>query len=464
MPPALPVDAPRRDAGGGTPARVPAYHAPMPMPSRPWRRSLTHLALWLTACAALGLAIGAFWPVLAVALALALAWNALRLYHLLRQLTGRRRFLPPEGWGVYAEIDARLYQRQAEGRQRKRRLRALLRAFRQAAAALPDGVLVVSGSELDLEWFNPAATELLGLRYPHDIGTRLPHLLRSPRVADWLHAGPREPLFDLPSPRSEEVRLSLRLIDYTPRQKLLIVRDISTLMRLEQVRRDFVANVSHELRTPLTVIHGYLDLLEPEDFPHLAPQVDEMRRQSQRMTRLVEDLLTLSRLEARDRLPSEPIPMESLLASLRREADTLSQGQHRIHVVDETGLDLLGSDRDLHSAFSNLVANAVRYTPAGGEISIRFEREGSGARFSVIDSGPGIGAEHLPRLTERFYRVSTSRSRASGGTGLGLAIVKHVLLLHQARLDIRSEVGRGSCFSAVFDASRLVARGHDDGQ
>jgi two-component system, OmpR family, phosphate regulon sensor histidine kinase PhoR len=464
MQPALPLWERRRTAGGATPSHLPAYHAPMPMPSRPWRRSLTHLALWLAACTALGLLLGAFWPALALALAIALVWNALRLHRLLRQLTGRRRFLSPEGWGVYAEIDARLYQRQAEGRQRKRRLRALLRAFRQAAAALPDGVLVVSTSELDLEWFNPAAAELLGLRHPHDLGTRLPHLLRSPRVSDWLRAGAIEPLFDLPSPRSDDVRLSLRLIDYTPRQKLLIVRDISKLMRLEQVRRDFVANVSHELRTPLTVIHGYLDLLEPEDFPHLAPQVDEMRRQSQRMARLVEDLLTLSRLEARDRLPSEPIPMATLLASLGREAETLSQGQHRIHVEDTAGVDLLGSDRDLHSAFSNLVANAVRYTPAGGGIVIRFEREGAGARFSVIDSGPGIPAEHLPRLTERFYRVSTSRSRASGGTGLGLAIVKHVLLLHHAHLDIRSEVGQGSCFSAVFDATRVALRELADGQ
>jgi two-component system, OmpR family, phosphate regulon sensor histidine kinase PhoR len=456
MHPALPLRSRTGAARRTTAAPVTAYHAPMP--SRPWRRSLVHLALWLLACATLGLAVGAFWPTLALALAVALGWNALRLHRLLRQLTGRRRFLPPEGWGVYAEIDARLYQRQAEGRQRKRRLRALLRAFRQAAAALPDGVLVVRSGDLDLEWFNPAATDLLGLRYPHDVGTRLPHLLRSPRVADWLQAGAGEPLFDLPSPQNEDLRLSLRLIDYTPRQKLLIVRDISKLMRLEQVRRDFVANVSHELRTPLTVIHGYLDLLEPEDFPHLSQQVEEMRRQSQRMTRLVEDLLTLSRLEARDRLPSEPVAMAPLLASLRREAETLSQGQHDVRVEDDARLDLLGSDRDLHSAFSNLVANAVRYTPAGGAIVIRFAREGAGACFSVIDSGPGVPAEHLPRLTERFYRVSTSRSRASGGTGLGLAIVKHVLLLHQARLEISSEIGHGSCFSAVFDADRVTAR------
>jgi two-component system phosphate regulon sensor histidine kinase PhoR len=226
------------------------------------------------------------------------------------------------------------------------------------------------------------------------------------------------------------------------------------------MRRDFVANVSHELRTPLTVVHGYLEMLDPDEKPDWAPMLAEMQRQSQRMTQLVEDLLALSRLEARETLPEEHVAMAPMLATLRREAEALSQGKHRIDVADEAGVDLWGSNKELHSAFSNLVANAIRYTPAGGVITVRFMRDADrGATLSVRDSGYGIPAAHLPRITERFYRVSTSRSRESGGTGLGLAIVKHVLGLHGARLDISSEVGKGSEFACRFGPERVLARG-----
>jgi two-component system phosphate regulon sensor histidine kinase PhoR len=238
---------------------------------------------------------------------------------------------------------------------------------------------------------------------------------------------------------------------------------VSKLMRLEHMRRDFVANVSHELRTPLTVVHGYLDMMDPTDQPEWAPILHEMRRQSQRMTQLVEDLLTLSRLEAQDALNDESVAMAPLLVSLGREAEALSQQRHTITVDDEARVDLWGSQRELHSAFSNLVSNAVRYTPDGGSIHIRFVRDpDGGATLSVQDSGYGIPAAHLPRITERFYRVSTSRSRESGGTGLGLAIAKHVLSLHQARLDITSEVGRGSCFSCHFPPERVYLRSPRD--
>jgi two-component system phosphate regulon sensor histidine kinase PhoR len=200
-------------------------------------------------------------------------------------------------------------------------------------------------------------------------------------------------------------------------------------------------------------------MIEPEEHPELAVMVEEMRRQSQRMTQLVEDLLTLSRLEAQEHLPEEPLAMASMLVTLRREAEALSQGRHKILVEDLAGCDLTGSIKELHSAFSNLVSNAVRYTPTDGRIVIRFERTADrGARLSVQDSGQGIPAQHLPRITERFYRVSTSRSRESGGTGLGLSIVKHVLSLHQGWLEIDSEVGRGSTFACVFGPARVRAR------
>ena len=264
---------------------------------------------------------------------------------------------------------------------------------------------------------------------------------------------------DVPSPVDENIRLSLRLLRYSPEEWLVVVRDVTQLMRLEQVRRDFVANVSHELRTPLTVVHGYLDMMEPEDSPEWAPMVAEMRKQSQRMTQLVEDLLTLSRLESQQSLSEDPVAMAPLLITLRREAEALSQGRHRITVEDEARCDLYGADKELHSAFSNLVSNAIRYTPNEGSVTVRFTRTpDGGARLAVQDSGYGIPAQHLPRITERFYRVSTSRSRESGGTGLGLSIVKHVLSLHQGRLEVDSEVGRGSTFACVFGPERVRLR------
>jgi len=310
-----------------------------------------------------------------------------------------------------------------------------------------------------VEWFNEAATRLLGLRHPADIGQPLGERLQPLRISHWLASGRNaEPLLDVPSPAASDTRLTLRLIPYSDELWLVIARDVTKMMRLEQMRRDFVANVSHELRTPLTVVHGYLDMLDPQEHPDWAPILDEMRQQSQRMTQLVEDLLTLSRLEAQDGIESEPVAMGSMLSTLRREAMALSQGQHQVSIDDSAGIDLDGSTRELHSAFSNLVSNAVRYTPAGGTIAIAFARDRGGAVLSVRDSGYGIPAAHLPRLTERFYRVSTSRSRGSGGTGLGLAIVKHVLNLHQARLEISSEVGRGSVFSCHFGPERVLAR------
>jgi len=271
-----------------------------------------------------------------------------------------------------------------------------------------------------------------------------------------------EPILDAPSPVNPAIHLHLRLIAWSDDYWLLIARDVSKLLHLEQVRRDFVANVSHELRTPLTVLHGYLELLDTDDLtspaPDIAAMLTEMRRQSRRMTQLVDDLLTLSRLESYTRIEPEPIAMAPLLRSLCREAEAHSQGRHRIVLNDTASVDLLGSSKELHSAFSNLVSNAVRYTPEGGCITLTFSGHTEGAILTVSDTGPGISAEHLPRLTERFYRISRSRSRDSGGTGLGLAIVKHVLGLHRARLEIDSIPGKGSTFACHFAAEHVRPR------
>ncbi|ODV10479.1 MAG: phosphate regulon sensor histidine kinase PhoR [Rhodanobacter sp. SCN 68-63] len=338
---------------------------------------------------------------------------------------------------------------------RTRRIASSLRDLRSAAGNLPDAVVLLD-NEQHVRWFNHAAEDLLGLRRPQDRGADLHERLSNSDLAGWLQDGAREPLNDIVAPGRPDRHLNVTLLPFGRRQRLLLARDISDLTRLEQVRRDFVANVSHELRTPLTVIHGYLELLDPEDVPELAPVLGEMRAQSKRMGQIVEDLLTLSRLETQEHVTDERVAMAPLLATLRKEAEALSQGRHKIVLESTAEADLLGSPKDLHSALSNLVSNAVRYTPAGGTITIRWQRSPEGAVYSVSDTGFGIPASHLSRLTERFYRVSSSRSRDSGGTGLGLSIVKHVLNLHQARLQIESTPGQGSTFSCHFGRERLL--------
>jgi two-component system, OmpR family, phosphate regulon sensor histidine kinase PhoR len=344
---------------------------------------------------------------------------------------------------------------------RSRRLAANLRDLRNAASQLPDAVVLIDQQQ-QIRWFNHAAENLLGLRRPQDRGVLLQQRMADSELAGWLRDGALEPLNDATAPGQADSQLNVSMLPFGDHEQLLLARDISHLNRLEQIRRDFVANVSHELRTPLTVIHGYLELIDPEDVPELAPVLGEMRAQSKRMGQIVEDLLTLSRLETQHQIADERVPMASLLATVRKEAEALSQGRHRILLESSAEADLLGSPKDLHSALSNLVSNAVRYTPAGGSITIRWQREPGGAVYSVSDTGFGIPATHLARLTERFYRISSSRSRDSGGTGLGLSIVKHVLNLHQAQLQIESAPGVGSTFACHFGHARLLTPGGSD--
>jgi two-component system, OmpR family, phosphate regulon sensor histidine kinase PhoR len=424
---------------------------------RAFAASLWRTAGVIAAALLLGLLAGglAWWLLAATVLLLVHALWQLHRYGAWLQGGSRRVTVDDSGiWGALYRIPA---VRQRRELARRRRLVQLLRAFRTTAAALPDATVVLDDGGAIL-WFNAAATRLLGLSYPQDLGGHFSNLVRSPRVTRWLESGDwSESLMDVPAPADDALRLGLRIIPYAQGRRLLVARDMSKLMQLEQVRRDFVANVSHELRTPLTVVHGYLDLIEPEQAPELEPILVELRTQSRRMTQIVEDLLTLSRLEAQDSLPEERVAMAGVLQTLKREADALSLGRHTISIASRTDVDLKGSPKELHSAFSNLVSNAVRYTPAGGRIAIAWELRDDHAVFSVSDTGQGIAPSHLPRITERFYRVSSSRSRDTGGTGLGLSIVKHVLQLHQARLTIDSEVGVGSTFACHFGIERTCA-------
>lgn len=417
--------------------------------------ALGRLAGILSGAIMLGWLIGHVWLALCVALALLLGWHLVNLHHLERWLRRGPPLSPPESFGLWATVFERLYRFKRAEWHRKRRMAVLLRQFRQATAALPDGVVVLNRADQVL-WFNDAATRLLGLSPRTDIGNPLGNVVRHPAFATWLRRGDTEPL-PIPSPRDESIRLTLRQVPYTTEEKLLVARNVTHLHRLEQVRKDFVANASHELRTPLTVVSGYLEALEEDPPPEWISAVAEMRNQTRRMRSIVEDLLTLSRLDAASRPADQtPVQITDLVDTIVRDAETLSGGRHRFNVDVDRALCLRGDASDLRSAFSNLVVNAVRYTQEGGEISVRWFADNGRACFQVADNGPGIPAKHIPRLTERFYRVSPSRSRHSGGTGLGLSIVKHVLNLHQGKLVIDSKPGTGSTFTCLFPRERVV--------
>lgn len=404
------------------------------------------------------LVLGSFWLASTLALAGLLAWHLFNLYRLERWLRRGPPLSPPESYGLWAAVFERLYRLKRAEWQRKRRLTALLRQFRQATAALPDGAVVLNDADQIL-WFNSAAGRLLGLDLRVDVNQPIGNVVRHPAFTAWLQRSAPAEALPMASPVNEDVRLHLRMVPYTADERLLIIRDVTHLHRLEQVRKDFVANASHELRTPLTVVTGYLEALEDDAPAEWRDAVQQMRGQASRMRSIIEDLLTLSRLDTADRPADEsPVKVAGLIESVVTDANTLSEGRHTFEISVEPDLDLRGEYQDLRSAFTNLATNAVRYTPDGGNIRIRWYSEGQQACFEVADNGPGIPAQHISRLTERFYRVSPSRSRGTGGTGLGLSIVKHVLGLHQAELTITSEVGAGSTFKCRFPADRVIRR------
>ena len=385
-------------------------------------------------------------------------WMVLRLIHWAACPLGTPTPSASGAWGaVFEALHRRARLASAE---REQATEELVR-FRRAAEALPDGVLILDGRR-NIEWMNLHAEVCLGLKASVDTGSRITHLLREPEFLEYLD-GPdhRGVPLELHTQRNPGRSLQVQAAPFAAGRTLLLVRDVTQLQKLATMRRDFVANVSHELKTPLTVTLGFLetslDALEDTPPSEIAQYLQTAAEQAQRMQQLIDDLLTLSALETDSPPPLEdPIDAAAMLTDICREAEALSRGRHRITLESRGPTGLLGSARELRSAFANLAGNAVRYTPEGGEIVLDWSAEGdAGARFSVRDSGIGIAREHLPRLTERFYRVDRGRSREAGGTGLGLAIVKHVLERHQAVLQIESEPGLGSTFSAVFPPHRV---------
>lgn len=365
----------------------------------------------------------------------------------------------PIGAGAWEDVFATIYHEQRRHNRSKIQLSSALDRFRHAASALPDGVVLLDDDN-KIEWCNKPAEQQLGLMLKQDINKPIVYLVRNAEFIKYLeHHVDIEPI-KLKSWIRLDVTLEIQLVAFGSSQKLLISRDVSQQEKLEHMRRDFIANVSHELRTPLTVVGGFLETLSDMDGAvpeNLRNYFGMMQEQTSRMRLLIEDLLTLSQLESgATSLDEAELDVYALLSNILNEAKSLSNGQHTISLEANQTLALVASNQELHSAFGNLVGNAVRYTPDGGSISIKWEEKNQEAIFSVTDTGLGIEQQHIDRLTERFYRVDRSRSRGTGGTGLGLSIVKHILNRHQARLEIISEYGKGSTFKAVFPKTRIV--------
>ncbi|CAH0313127.1 Phosphate regulon sensor protein PhoR [Pseudomonas sp. Bi70] len=428
-----------------------------------WRGAITRrLVLLIAACLAVGVITGEYAWAIAIGLAAHLLWNLSQLLRLHAWLKDHQPDEPPpDGYGMWGEVFDSIYHLQRRNQRARGRLQAVIDRVQESTAALRDAVIMLD-SHGNLEWWNKASETLLGLKTPQDSGQSITNLVRDPRFKDYFERGNfLEPL-DLPSPVNPRKQLQLNITRYGNQEHLMLVRDVTRLHQLEQMRKDFVANVSHELRTPLTVIAGYLETLHDnvDDInPRWRRALQQMQQQGARMQGLLNDLLLLAKLEATD-YPSDnyPVAVDLLLQSIRNDALALSaERNHRISLEADAGLRLKGSESELRSAFSNLVFNAVKYTQAEGEIRIRWWQDAQGAHLSVQDSGPGIEAKHLPRLTERFYRVDSSRASHTGGTGLGLAIVKHVLLRHRGGLEITSVIGKGSLFTCHFQPAQIAA-------
>ncbi len=371
---------------------------------------------------------------------------------------------PPEAEGIWGNIFDNIYRLQRRHRKERRRQQQVITRMQETTAAFTDGVVVVD-TKGNIDWWNTAAESLLGLQNI-DQGHALVNFIRHPRFVHYFESGEYADPLILPSSHHDSKKLQYQINRFGQGERLIVVRDVTRLFKLEDMRKDFVANASHEMRTPLTVIRGYLETLADTSYlpPVWQKAVTQMQQQGERMTALVNDLITLSKLETDDPGRDQAcIPIAALLRMIKSDAEAFSAGKgHSINLHCSESSFLRGSEKELRSAFSNLVFNAVKYSPANTEIEISFKLNENGAQFTVQDQGSGIDPIHIPRLTERFYRVDKSRSIASGGTGLGLAIVKHVMLRHDGELLIKSQLGEGSTFTCHFPKHRHVNSPEDD--
>ena len=423
--------------------------------SQLWKTELWRLLGVIFICFLFGLVLDSIAWSLAIGLFFYLIWQALQVRHLERWLNNDIVPPPYELEGIWHDLAYRIYHNRQRSRKRRKRMSEVIRRFQKSTQALPDAAVVLTSNE-EIEWINNAATRTLGVT-KSDIGQNINNLLRNPAFHNFLSQGDYSKHLEISSPLDENVSLDVRIRPYGENQRLLVVRDITHIHRLMTMRHDLIANISHELRTPLTIILGYLEMLlnapADTDPQKLREQITKLQSPTTRIQTLVDDLLMLSRLDTTSNEEKNTIVnIPDLVQQVTDEAQNISNGKHVIHCHIETDTHLFGIKDELYSAFINLANNAIRYTPEGKKICIRWylNKDNNTACFEVKDHGIGIAWGHLHRLTERFYRVDPGRSKATGGTGLGLSIVEQILRRHGADLHIDSTPGRGSTFTCIF--------------
>ncbi len=421
-----------------------------------WQKELIIGLLLFLAVSIVGGMTGLFMP---LALLLTLGMLMRQLFQISRfekwiRTGGRAKY--PKTTGIWEEIYYHVYRIKKNEKKRKKKLGKMVDQFRQSTEALPDAAVVLGVND-EIEWANKAAREVFGLQ-PSDKGQRIPNLIRFPEFIRYLKSGNYDEPVILPSPVNNRITLAVRIIAYGAGLRLLLAQDVTQLKKMERMRKDFVANVSHELRTPLTVLKGYLETLQDMDdgeSPLLTTSFQQMHGQTERMQHLVDDLLLLTRLETPQKL-TECVNIPALLSQICKEAGALkNRVPARIELSLETDVHIVGEEQELRSAFTNLLGNALKYSPADSLVKVRWYRDQDNIVLDVVDQGEGIVAADIPRVTERFYRSEVKRIKKVGGTGLGLAIVKHVLMRHDAKLSIASELGKGSRFSCHFPVKRV---------
>ncbi len=427
-----------------------------------WRSELKWLLVVFSLTGAVGYFLNILLPSLLVLTLILLIIDLLQLHRLKTWLAkdhGSDKSEPPVSFGVWGGVFDGIYRLQKQERRASAHLESLLNKAQESSAALETGIIMINRYN-NLDWWNRATETMLGLRYPQDRGQSITNLIRAPEFAEYFNRESYDEPLKLNAPGENARMLECQIALFGKHERLMIVRDITQLHRLELMRKDFVGNVSHELGTPITVIKGYLEAIidNMQDMdPKWKNPIEQMHQQSARMENIVRDLLLLSSLETKHRpKPQDSFSLSQLLNDINDDLmQLLKRKSHHFSIECDLLLEMLGDRGEIYSALSNLVVNAVKYTPANGLINIQVQHDDETLKIMVEDNGIGIEPQHISRLTERFYRVDVSRSSETGGTGLGLAIVKHVLMRHDAELIISSEIGRGSRFICHFPATRF---------